>query len=241
VSAQQELSQDTASAVEVKVTVRTDQEMYTVRVFGLDFDSAEAREIYFFDTPALELFDQGLILRARLIKGADDDSTVKIRPIEPATIPDKWRFLPGFKVEADFVGSKVVRSASLTAVQKPGEIRDAFEGKRPLAKLFSPDQEEFLAAHAPVNPDFASLQMLGPVHVLRWKIVHGNLPYELTAEEWRLPNKSDQLELSVKVAPEEEQQALETFRSFLQGLQIDPEGEQQAKTRVALQFFARQS
>jgi hypothetical protein len=226
------------SAVEIKMTVRTDQEMYAVRALDLDFDDAEVRELYFFDTPELALFEQGLILRARLIQDDDDDSTVKIRPVDPAVIPDKWRTVEGFKLEADLVGSNVVRSASLTTIQKPGEIRDAFEGHRPIAKLFSPDQEEFLAAHAPINPDFATLRVLGPVSVLRWELELPDLPYELTVEEWRLPNKTDLLELSIKVMPAEEQAAMDRFSSFLRGLELSTEGDQQAKTRRALEFFA---
>jgi hypothetical protein len=229
------------SAVEIKMTVHTDQEMYAVRALDLDFDAAEVRELYFFDTPELALFEQGLILRARLIQDDDDDSTVKIRPVDPTAIPDKWRTVEGFKLEEDLVGSKVVCSASLTTVQKPGEVRDVFEGSRPIAKLFSSDQEEFLAAHTPVNPDFATLRVLGPISVLRWKLEHPDLPDELTAEEWRLPNKTDLLELSIKVTPAEEQAALERFSTFLQGLELSTEGEQQAKTRKALEFFAGQS
>jgi hypothetical protein len=230
-----------ANAVEIKVTVRTDQEMYAVRTFNLDDGKAQERQVYYFDTPELTLFDQGLILRARLIKNDDDDSTIKIRPVEPARIADRWRSVEGFKLEGDIVGSKVVRSASLTTIQKPGEVREVLEGKRQLAKLFSADQERFLTDFGPTRPDFATLKVLGPVQVLRWKFERDDLPYELTAEEWRLPDVTDLLELSIKVAPEKEEQAMETFHSFLHGLKLDLAGEQQAKTRVVLQFFAEQA
>ena len=51
----------------------------------------EAREIYFFDTPDLALFEAGIVLRARLIRDGADDSTVKLRPVEPKSIGERWK------------------------------------------------------------------------------------------------------------------------------------------------------
>ncbi|MFO1205090.1 MAG: hypothetical protein U1E63_05080 [Burkholderiales bacterium] len=73
-------------AVEIKVTIRPDQELRAVRAMELNEDTAAVRIIYFYDTPRLELFNAGVVLRARLVKGDDDDSTVKFRPVEVAKI-----------------------------------------------------------------------------------------------------------------------------------------------------------
>ena len=104
-------------AVEIKVTIRPDQEPRAERAMELNEDTAEVRVIYFYDTPRLALFDAGIMLRARLVKGDDDDSTVKFRPVEAAKISEEWKQLKGFKLEADCVGDRVVCSASLTAIQ----------------------------------------------------------------------------------------------------------------------------
>jgi hypothetical protein len=229
------------SAVEIKFTVRPDQELNAVRALDLDQDDAEQRRIYFIDSTALELYDQGLILRARAKDSDDDDTTVKVRPIEPDSIGKDWRSLPGFKVEADIVGDKVIRSASLSELQKQGEVPDAAQGKRPIGKLFSEDQERFARTHATATPDYAQLRLLGPVDVLRWKITDKKLPYEMTVEEWRLPNATDLLEISIKVAPEEEQKAVAAFQAYLRNLNLDLAGAQQTKTRIALEYFASQS
>ena len=45
------------------------------------------RFIYFFDTPELELFESGIIARARRIVGSDHDSTIKFRPVVPDSVP----------------------------------------------------------------------------------------------------------------------------------------------------------
>jgi hypothetical protein len=163
---------------------------------------------------------------------------VKIRPVDPGKIGEDWKKRPGFKLEADAVGEKVVRSASLSAKQKAGEIRDVAIGRRDLKKLFSLDQESFLAAYAPMKFDFSKLKPLGPVQVLRWRFDQDEVPYDLTAEEWRLPDGKDLLEVSIKVEREEAAWAREIFETFLRGLGLDTEGAQETKTRVALEYFA---
>src|SRR4051794_5694636 len=138
---------DTAAmdAVEIKVTIRPDQELLAERAMGVDEDTANVRLVYFYDTPALDLFGAGVVLRARLVKGDADDSTVKFRPVEAASVAGDWRRLKGFKLEADWVGDQLVCSASLTALQRRDEIDAVAKGKRAIAKLFSKDQERFLS------------------------------------------------------------------------------------------------
>ena len=46
-----------------------------------------SRLIYFYDTPDLDLFNAGVVMRARLVKGDADNSTVKFRPVEAAVRP----------------------------------------------------------------------------------------------------------------------------------------------------------
>src|SRR4051812_6903061 len=63
----------TTGGVEIKITVRADQIDRSSSLFHLESDRGERRTVYFYDTPALALFDRGTILRARKIKdGADD-------------------------------------------------------------------------------------------------------------------------------------------------------------------------
>ena len=82
--------------------------------------------------------------------------------------------------------------------------------------------------------------MLGPIAVLRWQSRYEALPGELTAEEWHLPDGTDLLELSVKVDRKDAFRTRDEFTAFLARLGLDHTGVQEAKTRVALEFFARQ-
>ena len=225
-------------ACEIKVTVRPDQELKAERAMELNEDTAEVRVIYFYDTPKLNLYHAGVALRARLVKGVNDDSTVKFRPVEAGQVSDDWKRLPGFKLEADCVGERVVCSASLTVLQQHDEINDVEKGKRPIDKLFSKDQERFLAEFHKGPIDFKELRVMGPIRVLRWKSKHESFPYELTTEEWRLPNGDDLVEVSIKMPPSEALQAKTAFRKHLIQLGIDPEGAQQTKTQTALEYFA---
>jgi hypothetical protein len=227
--------------VELKVTVSEQKEQAAARAFGLDPKTGERRRIFFFDTVDLALFNKGLVLRAREVKNGQDDSTVKIRPIDPQTLADKWHRLKGFKIEADGVGGKLIRSASLSVEQRDDEIKAIESGVRAIKKLFSAEQELLLAEMSPVSVNFEALRVLGPVHALRWNVEHEGLPYRITAEEWTLPDKRDLLEVSIKVPTAQASVASAAFDSFLKGLQLKPQGGQETKTRIALEFFVKRA
>jgi hypothetical protein len=226
-------------AVEIKCTIRPDQELRAERAMQVDEDTADVRLVYFYDTPDLELFKAGVVLRARLVKGDADDSTVKIRPVEPASVPRDWQRWKGFKLEADWVGDHVVCSASLTDLQKRDEIDEVAKGKRAIGKLFSSDQERFLREFHEGPVGFGTLRVMGPIRVLRWKPKHETFPHELTVEEWRLPSGEDLIEVSIKAPPTEALQARKEFETHLRELGLDPKGAQDTKTRTALEYFAR--
>ena len=225
--------------VEIKVTIRPDQELRAERSMEVNEDTADVRLIYFYDTPGLDLLEAGVALRARLVKGGADDSTVKFRPAEAATISKDWQRLKGFKLEADCVGDRVVCSASLTGQQQRDEIAEVAKGKRAIKKLFSKDQEAFLTEFYKRPLDFAELRVMGPIRVLRWKLKQQHFAHELTVEEWRLPNGEELVEVSIKVAPEEAPRARKAFDDHLRKLGLDPKGAQETKTRTALEYFAR--
>jgi hypothetical protein len=225
-------------AVEIKCTIRPDQELRAARAFEVNEDTADVRVIYFYDTLNLELFKSGIVLRARLVKGDADDSTVKFRPVGPASVVENWRRMKGFKLEADWVGDRKVCSASLTQVQRRDEIDEVAKGERAIGKLFSSAQERFLREFYKGQAVFGKLRVMGPIRVLRWKLKHANFPQELTVEEWRLPDGEDLVEVSIKVLPHTAHQAQEELNHHLRQLGLDPQGDQNTKTRTALEHFA---
>jgi hypothetical protein len=224
-------------AVEVKITARVEDEDLVLGILKERGEEPQERTVYFFDTPKLELFDVGLVLRARKVRGDVEDTTVKIRPVDPARIPIDWMATEGFEVEMDRVGDTQVISAKLTAEQDAGEIDEAVAGERPLQKLFSADQERLIAEFGPETVGWEALTPLGPIAVQKWKLDPKKLGHEVVVERWKLPDKSDLVELSIRVEPGDATAAADAFRAFLEALGLEVSGDQQTKTRGALTYF----
>jgi hypothetical protein len=110
-----------AGGVEIKATIPEKQIDAALKAYNLSTSDKE-RYIYFFDTSQLELFEMGVIARARRIVGGQHDSTIKFRPVDPASVPTLWRKYRGFKIEADASEKGVVKSASLTMPVAKGLI-----------------------------------------------------------------------------------------------------------------------
>jgi hypothetical protein len=230
-----------AQGVELKVTVSERKENAAAQAFDLAPEAGERRRIFFFDTPELALFTKKLVLRAREVKGGKDDSTVKFRPVDLTKLDKKWTRLEGFKIEADGVGDRLITSASFSVEQRKDEIKEVEHTLRAVEKLFSAEQEQFIKDVSHISVDFAKLLVLGPVIALRWQVNHPGLPFRITAEEWTLPNGRDLLEVSIKVPAAQAAAASAAFDAFLRGLHLKPQGGQETKTRIALEFFAGQA
>jgi hypothetical protein len=224
-------------AVEIKITAQVNNEDLVRAALERSGEEPENRRVYFFDTPSLELFESGVVLRARAVQDDTDDSTVKLRPVDPTTLDEAWKRTDGFEIELDGVGDAMICSAKLSVDQKRDEIDEVAAGTRPLRKLFSQEQERLLVEHAPRPISWEELTVLGPVAVRKWKVEPEDFDDEIVAEEWTLPDGSDLIELSIKVEPERSREGSESFMAFLEAHGFDTEGDQQTKTRAALRFF----
>ena len=224
-------------AVEVKITAQMMDEAMVRKALERSGEEPEHRQVYFYDTSDLALFDAGVVLRARKVSGGADDSTVKLRPVDPTTLSEAWKQTEGFEVELDGVGESTICSAKLSAEQAGGEIDEVAASEREIRKLFSPEQERLVVEHAPTSITWQDLQILGPVEVRKWKIDPKGFGEDVVAEEWTLPDGSDLIELSIKIEPERANDASETFMSFLEDNGFTTEGDQQTKTRATLTYF----
>ena len=143
-----ELAKD-ADSVELKLTVPEEQQASTAAALGVDPLEAQIRQVFFFDTPELELDKAGVVVRARRIQGKGDDSVVKLRPVVPGEVPAELRGSPNFRVEVDALPGGFVCSGTLKQALRTTAVRSTLAGERPLRKLFSKEQRAFYAAHAP--------------------------------------------------------------------------------------------
>jgi hypothetical protein len=227
-----------ADSVELKLTVPDSERRATVVGLGMDPLEAQIRQVFFFDTPDLSLNQHGIVVRARRVQGRGDDSVVKLRPVVPAELPKEVRRSKNLVVEVDAMPGGFVCSASMKATLGSTDVRRASAGERPIRKLYSKEQRAFFRAHAPGDTNLDGLSMLGPITVFKLKMSPAEYGRRLVAELWFYPDGSRILELSTKCAPAETFQVAADVRAFLYRRGVDLSGEQQTKTKTALEYFA---
>ena len=228
-----------ADTVELKVTVGEGQRYGTAGALGIDPLEGRIRQVFFFDTPDLRLDAAGVVIRARRIQGAEADTVVKLRPVDPADIPKELRKEPTFGVEVDAMPGGYVCSASFKGTSTNERVMQVALGERPIGKLFSKGQRAFYADHAPEGLGLDDLSILGPINLVKLKF-RGDLGRKVVAELWLYPDGTRILELSTKCAPSEAFQVAAEARAYLESNGVDLTGKQQTKTKAALSYFSRE-
>ena len=228
-----------SDSIELKLTVPESHQRSTVMALGMDPLEGQIRQVVFFDTPELTLDRHGVVVRARRIQGKGDDSVVKLRPVVPDQLPDDLRRNAAFRVEVDALPGGFVCSGTLKGALAPPMVKDALAGQLPVRKLFSKEQRKFFRTHAPEGIALDDLTALGPITVLKLRFTPPELAgRRMVAEMWFYPDGSRVLELSTRCGTGEAFQVAAEVRAFLAGRHVDISGEQQTKTRKALEFFA---
>jgi hypothetical protein len=228
-----------SDSVELKLTVAASQQRATMLALGVDPLEAQIRLVAFFDTPDLLLDQHGVVVRARRIQGKGDDSIVKLRPVVPGDLPGKLRRSENFRVEVDALPGGFVCSGTLKSALAPTAVKAALGGELPIRKLFSKEQRELFATHAPEGVGLDDLTILGPIFVLKLRFSPEALGRRVVAELWLYPDGARVLELSTRCATNEAFQVAAEGRAFLTSRGVDLTAEQQPKTRKALEYFAQ--
>jgi hypothetical protein len=226
-----------AEGIEIKATIPDHQIKGALRRFGLTERNDEERYIYFFDTPKLDLLGAGIIARARRVVGDAHDSTVKFRPVDPTDVGQEWRKYRDFKIEADASEKGMVKSASFSMPATKGVIKRVAAGKKPIAEIFTKEQEAFLVAMAGHTIDFTRLAVLGPLMASRWKFAVPSCPWPITAELWRRADGRRLMEVSIKAPVAQAAFAVGGFMAFLAEFGAERDKNQQTKTRWALDYY----
>jgi hypothetical protein len=226
-----------SDSVELKVSVPATAHRATIRGLPIDPVEAQPRQIFFFDTADLALNQAGIVVRARRIQGGRGDTVIKIRPVEPAELPEDLRTSGGLNVELDMIPGGFVCSASFKGRSDGKAVNDAVAGDLPLRKLFSRDQRTFFEERAPKGIDLDSLVPLGPTFVLKGQFTPDELGRRMVVELWLYPDGSRILEVSTKCLPSETFQVAVEARQYLMSRGVAIVGGQQTKTRAAMDFF----
>jgi hypothetical protein len=231
---------DHADSVELKLTVPDSERRATVTALGMDPLDAQIRQVFFFDTPDLRLNQRGVVVRARRVQGRGDDTVVKLRPIVPDDLPPSVRNAKTMVVEVDAMPGGYVCSASFKGSIGPGDaVKRVAAGDRAIRKLFTKQQRAFYQAHAPEGLGLDDLTVLGPITVLKLKFTPEELRRRMVAEVWLYPDGERILELSTKCLPGQGFQVAAEVRAYLAKRNVDLYGEQQTKTKTALEYFSR--
>lgn len=228
-----------ADSVELKLTVPDAERRATISALEIDALDAQIRQVFFFDTPDLACNAAGVVVRARRIQARGDDSVIKLRPVVPEQLPAEVRHSNNLVVEVDAMPGGYMCSASMKTALGTTDVKEAASGGRPIRKLYSKEQRAFFDAHAPAGLGLDDLSILGPITVLKAKFAPTGWDRRpFVAELWFYPDGSRILELSTRCVPREAFQVAAEARAFLDGKGVNLSGDQQTKTKTALEFFA---
>jgi len=219
-----------ADQVELKLVVPA----HDSRSLGLDRATGPARLVYFLDTPDLDLYRHGVIIRFRDRKDSRDDASVKLRPVVPGRVPRWLRRTDRFQMEIDALPGHAVCSGALKERLDRGAVAKAVAAGRPLTKLLSPGQRKLLAQYAPAV-DLGDLVVFGPIDVRCQSVKLRGLEYGVRAESWHYPDGSYLLELSARCPVNEAAAVARRVSAALRAYGVTPADEQCLKTDMALQ------
>jgi hypothetical protein len=233
-----------AHSVELKLTVPASHHRATIQGLPGDPVEAQPRQIYFFDTPDLQLYRAGVVVRARRIAGGKGDTVVKLRPVDPEEIPTDLKNDPSFNIEVDALPGGFVCSASFKGRSTGEAIRAVVSDRKKLSKIFSKPQRAFYRLHAPMGIELDALVPLGPTFILKGKFgtrmgLDGETSRAMVAEMWLYPDGSRLLELSTKCLPGEALTVAAEARAYLIEKGVPTYGAQETKTRIALEFYSK--
>lgn len=150
----------------------------------------------------LRLLDSGVIVRIRS-GGGLDDTTVKLRPCEPAQLRDGWTadFTRGgveYRIEGDWSGAR--HSLAASAVSTFGDGAQAHVAGAALGEYaLTSSQRDFLTQCATPRVRLTDLIAVGPIVSTKWRDMKvGDIM--VNAERWTAADL-DFLELSIRVRP----------------------------------------
>jgi hypothetical protein len=229
-----------SDSIELKLTVPASGQRSAISTLGIDALDAQIRQVFFFDTPDLALNRVGVVARARRIQGKGGDSVIKLRPVVPDQLPGHLRRSPSLGVEVDAMPGGFVCSASMKGKNAIDDAREAHQGNRSIRKLFTKEQRAFYKQHAPDGLSLDDLHVLGPIFVLKLKYVPEGFDRPLVGEMWLYPDGTRIMELSTKCLPGQGFEVAAELKAYLGTHGIDLGGEQQTKTKTALEFFANE-
>jgi hypothetical protein len=104
------------------------------------------RDIYYYDTDNLDLYQAGMVIRER-IGNKKADLTIKVKNLDPSRISDRWLSIKGFKCEYDLHGDSSRFTCSLKSTEMTERTRAIHE------LVLTPEQESFVDEFSGVDQE----------------------------------------------------------------------------------------
>jgi hypothetical protein len=200
-------------------------------VVALKGKKEKAGRVYFFDTEALELLSQGVIVRLR--RGAQSELTVKLRSPTGKKLSPPTERGDDFKCEVDQTGEGSVSSYSIRRRYVSDELPQT---GNEVSLLLSHEQKKLLS-DAQVSVDWNRVKRIAEVTSSSWQAKaqpqFGKLGLELW--EW---SGGKILELSTKVPSEAASSSYMQLRQLMETKHLSMSPTQRPKTSIVLQSLA---
>jgi hypothetical protein len=201
-------------------------------VTSLNAGKEKHSQIYFYDTPQLDLLARGLILRIR--QGADDDLTVKLRPASEQQFSARTSGKEGFKCEGEVIDGVERPSYS---VQSEYLAATAPQTGNELVSSLTKGQRQLLKASG-IEVDWAPVRRIMDIQSTSWKVPPQAQFEKLSLELWESP-KGKSLEISTKVSPDAGSNAYVELKNVAKRNHLELSSDQRSKTATALQSISK--
>lgn len=209
---------------EVKLLLLPSEVRSAVRSFHAGRDVRG--EVYFFDTPTLDLWSRGIIVRVR--RGITADLTVKVRPSNDKEIQGVSAPNARFKCELDLTGGTAVRSHSIQ-IKFNGAVP---QNGREVSEMLSSAQKD-LIDQVRSSVDWNRVRRIAEIKSTDWEIDNQPPFPKLMLELWKWPTGTV-LELSTKVAYDAANTAYSDLQRLAAEKKLSPSSKQTSKTTLAL-------
>ncbi len=212
--------------VEVKLLLAPPTTQTVIESLG--FDNETRGRVYLFDTDALDLMMQGVIVRVR--QGPKNDLTVKVRLPKGSQQADNPGLRERFACEIDRTGAAAYISY---AVGRKYKATKAPETGNDIYSLLSASQFKLLH-EARISIDWARVKRIANINSTKWETTAQSPSGELALELWEWP-LGKILELSAKVGSDAEASKYAELERLVKMNDLSLSASQDSKTSMVLE------
>jgi hypothetical protein len=196
-------------------------------ISSLGFGQETAGRVYLFDTDALELSMQGIIVRVR--QGASNDLTVKVRPPKGDRQVDRSQLRGRFPCEIDRTQAEAITSY---AVRRRYEAAKVPELGSEIYTLLSASQKQLLH-EAQASIDWERVSRIANINSTQWVTKTASPSGKLSLELWEW-QAGKILEISAKSGPATAESAYAELERLLKLKSLSLSASQDTKTNLVL-------